>query len=52
MSDQRQFRFPSRIGVFLPADPYPSPESQAVARDIEEPGFGSVLLPKVPAGTR
>lgn len=39
--------FPSRIGVWWASDTWAMPEAQAVARDIEAMGYGSLFLPEV-----
>ncbi|WP_408899764.1 TIGR03620 family F420-dependent LLM class oxidoreductase (plasmid) [Nocardioides sp. R1-1] len=38
--------FPSRIGVWLNLEPWPIREAQAIARDIEALGFGSLFIPE------
>jgi probable F420-dependent oxidoreductase len=39
--------FPSRIGVWWASETWTMPDAQAVARDIEELGYGSLFLPEV-----
>ena len=38
--------FPSRIGVWWASDSWAMPAAQAVARDIEAMGYGSLFLPE------
>lgn len=48
MTTQRaHIDFPSRIGVWWASDTWAMPEAQAVARDIEAMGYGSLFLPEV-----
>lgn len=39
--------FPSNIGVWWASETWAMPDAQAVARDIEELGYGSLFLPEV-----
>jgi probable F420-dependent oxidoreductase len=39
--------FPSNIGVWWASETWTMPDAQAVARDIEELGYGSLFLPEV-----
>lgn len=41
-----QADFPSRIGVWFNGEPWPIREAQAIARDIEAMGFGSLFMPE------
>jgi probable F420-dependent oxidoreductase len=38
--------FPSRAGVWAPAERWPIREAQGIARDIEALGFGSLFIPE------
>jgi probable F420-dependent oxidoreductase len=47
-SPQRpEIDFPSRIGVWWASETWAMPEAQAVARDIEAMGYGSLFLPEI-----
>lgn len=47
MTSQRaRIDFPSRIGVWWASDSWAMPDAQAVARDIEAMGYGSLFLPE------
>ena len=47
MTTQRaRIDFPSRIGVWWVSDTWAMPDAQAVARDIEAMGYGSLFLPE------
>lgn len=47
MTTQRaRIDFPSRIGVWWASDTWAMPDAQAVARDIESMGYGSLFLPE------
>lgn len=39
--------FPSRIGVWWASETWAMPDAQAVARDIEAMGYGSLFLPEI-----
>lgn len=46
MTERARIDFPSRIGVWWASDTWAMPEAQAVARDIEAMGYGSLFLPE------
>ncbi|CAJ1509356.1 LLM class F420-dependent oxidoreductase [[Mycobacterium] burgundiense] len=46
-SDRARIDFPSRIGVWWASETWAMPDAQAVARDIEQMGYGSLFLPEV-----
>ena len=45
-SPRTQIDFGSKIGVFWANDHWPTPEVQAIAREIEDLGFGSFFYPE------
>ena len=49
MTERARIDFPSRIGVWWASDTWAMPEAQAVARDIEAMGYGSLFLPETVA---
>jgi probable F420-dependent oxidoreductase len=46
-NERTRIDFPSRIGVWWASDTWAMPDAQAVARDIEAMGYGSLFLPEV-----
>jgi probable F420-dependent oxidoreductase len=46
-NERARIDFPSRIGVWWASDTWAMPDAQAVARDIEAMGYGSLFLPEV-----
>ncbi|RDH79576.1 LLM class F420-dependent oxidoreductase [Mycolicibacterium moriokaense] len=46
-SERPPIDFPSRVGVWWSSETWPTPDAQAVARDIEGLGFGSLFIPEV-----
>ncbi|WP_239549999.1 LLM class flavin-dependent oxidoreductase [Mycolicibacterium mucogenicum] len=46
MTERARIDFPSRIGVWWASDSWAMPDAQAVARDIEAMGYGSLFLPE------
>ena len=49
MTERARIDFPSRIGVWWASDSWAMPDAQAVARDIEAMGYGSLFLPETVA---
>ncbi|MUL44388.1 LLM class F420-dependent oxidoreductase [Mycobacterium sp. CBMA293] len=45
-TERAHIDFPSRIGVWWASDSWAMPDAQAVARDIEAMGYGSLFLPE------
>ena len=48
-SERTRIDFGSRIGVWWASDSWAMPDAQAVARDIEAMGYGSLFLPETVA---
>lgn len=46
VTERARIDFPSRIGVWWASDSWAMPAAQAVARDIEAMGYGSLFLPE------